>query len=101
MAVSGEKAGCNDALAWIEQDAQQQQASSGGSSTKSTTRETRPLGSLRASLGYLSTKADVAALADFVAGFVDRVPPPVGREDVAGMEAGEGEPPQPGRTVLP
>lgn len=77
VALSGEKTGCNDALAWVEQD-----SASGGVNG----RETRPLGSLRASLGYLSTKADVAALADFVAGFADRVPPPVGREDVAGAE---------------
>lgn len=83
MAASGEKAGCNDALAWIEQE----EGPGGGGSGNG--RETRPLGSLRASLGYLSTKADVAALVDFVAGFADRAPPPVGREDVAGVEGGD------------
>lgn len=86
VAESGEKTGCNDALAWIEQPAAAMEAAAAAAA-----RETRPLGSLRASLGYLSTRADVAALADFVAGYADRTPPDVERDEVAGAEEEEEE----------
>jgi selenocysteine lyase/cysteine desulfurase len=98
VAQSGEKTGCNDALSWIEQPAgpsnseSNSESSSGSRSEGGASaappplqrRETRPLGSLRASLGYLSTKADVLALAAFVGGYADRTPPEVDRDDVAG-----------------